>query len=404
MHFNIIPGKWISHDKPKVNEQQKKLENLHLELLENTSKIIAMQHLSEVKVSEDGVRDLFLNYNGAFSEEGKARIRVIVAGNKELQNILSPDLKRLRAEKRDDATKVLDPEHKLNRKIAKMKLATKLGQKMEYLGKGCSGTRFIKGVNGKKLAIYKVSHADLKWTTRIINFFKYISLGQLGFLNPDKKSNYLCEVLAYRAQELGFSALNIAPVRELQIGKENGAFMLFKKGHQELREVQEEFNSRGNYTDEEVNLVQQFFIYDYLIGNLDRHNENSLWKMKEGKVSSIVPIDNEHSFPVRLTHPLAYFAERNQYCWRHLEISDIPFTEESKAFITNNLTVDKIDAWVAKMESIALDSKDKPLLRGDMRKFFYSRVAQLRDCAQGNGAKTPRELTHQRRKLHESVS
>jgi hypothetical protein len=52
-----------------------------------------------------------------------------------------------------------------------------------------------------------------------------------------------------------------------------------------------------NY-EEFKNMFQIFAILDYCFGNQDRHNENWLLKIEDGKITKIAMIDNGNSFPL----------------------------------------------------------------------------------------------------------
>lgn len=91
-------------------------------------------------------------------------------------------------------------------------------------------------------------------------------------------------------------------------------------------------------------------IYDYLIGNLDRHEENwgiAVIKSGEQETTALEVIDNANAFLRK--NPLNAGKIKNQYAWKNLELAKEPLTPEIKDFITT-LTEDKMMAFIAEIE------------------------------------------------------
>lgn len=90
------------------------------------------------------------------------------------------------------------------------------------------------------------------------------------------------------------------------------------------------FLSKGLDPKTQIDEIQKFWLMDYIMGNLDRHEEN--WFLKScsttGQVTGLVGIDQGACFYLR--HPDSYFNQRNQYAWKSLKESRLPFGSEAK--------------------------------------------------------------------------
>ena len=287
---------------------------------------------------------------------------------KNLQNYLSPELKKLRSEKQeqkmkvkqDDFTKeelIEKAEKRTQRKILKGQFAVSLGQGIKA-NKGATGTLIIKDINGKPVGVHKVSEKDVPILTRIKNLLKSIFGGQLSFLSKAHLAQPRSERAAYLvSRELGFDLA--PPSAEATIQGKVGVFQVFiskeKKGSGVISEVKEslkeikahlEENNRliqneengmdypkgkgpdyyieaadigknekasgsnkirvidqidskkKGFTEAETTKFQKFTIFDYLIGNLDRHEQNWFVTVSPDKeITNIRAIDNANAFP-----------------------------------------------------------------------------------------------------------
>lgn len=80
--------------------------------------------------------------------------------------------------------------------------------------------------------------------------------------------------------------------------------------------------------------LQDFWVFDYLIGNLDRHGGNWLVKLacqgQDGKraILDVTGIDQGAAFYSK--HPNTFLAKRNQYKWGELDIAKKDFTDQAK--------------------------------------------------------------------------
>lgn len=106
-------------------------------------------------------------------------------------------------------------------------------------------------------------------------------------------------------------------------------------------------------THEEKVLFQKFAIFDYLIGNLDRHAENWMVQLSEskdpnkrGRLIGIGMIDNGNSFIERNPIARAKAILKNQFQWGKHPYSIPPFTQEAKDFV-NGITEEDLRAFFA---------------------------------------------------------
>jgi Phosphatidylinositol 3- and 4-kinase len=290
------------------------------------------------------------------------------------QNFLSPELQKLRQEKKDP-TNALDQEHLLKRRIAKAELAAKVLGHCERKAKGTTGTTIIAtDIGGKPVYVYKCSKS-VSLANRVKNFFKMYFGGQMSYLT--NKEFVKAEVAAYLLdQGIGF---HLAPATQTA-NQDGGIIQAFartvvvdgnKYKYQEAKTLIEK--DATLYTEDENTLFQKFIVFDYLIGNLDRHEENWLVALNDKKeIVSIKAIDNANSFPKK--HPLkGALASRNRYLWKNRSIASNKFTVQLREFVRQNLTDEKIRSF--------LDETDKQLdhfLDEDMKEHFLKRVEVVR--------------------------
>lgn len=274
---------------------------------------------------------------------------------KGVEGYLSPELKRLRAEKDANINaEKTDEMHKTSRKIAKGELAIKLGRGIKK-NKGASGTVIIKDINQKSVGVFKVSKDHLSIYDRIVNFCRSF-WGQLSCLSNQALAQPLSEYAAYLiSKKLGF---NLAPPSaQARINEMEGVFQVFVKHekvgdlrikYQEVMEVIEKIKSKTIFTLEELTLFQKFAIFDYLIGNLDRHEENWFVTLEDDKITHIKAIDNANSLPKKQPEK-GTRAATNQYAWKELPIAKVAFTEDTVKFVKDNLKPQQIENLIVEL-------------------------------------------------------
>ncbi|HEV8051921.1 MAG TPA: hypothetical protein VGP47_05455 [Parachlamydiaceae bacterium] len=144
---------------------------------------------------------------------------------KPVQEYYSEDVRNLRMEKVKDPTLVSKEEHKINRKIAKGKLAIDLGRGIKK-NTGTTGTLIILDVNGKPMGIHKVSKQHVPLANKIQRFFRNLFGGQVSCLSNSDLAQPLAERASYILnKELKF---DLAPASKIATLKElDGVFQVY---------------------------------------------------------------------------------------------------------------------------------------------------------------------------------
>lgn len=162
-------------------------------------------------------------------------------------------------------------------------------------------------------------------------------MGQASLLlsSRDKLSKARAEVFAYyMARKLSFNNCVgecIAPEAViLNLYGEWGVFIRFLDGYQEPPPNIEPFL---NPNKKELYNFQMLAIYDFLIGNLDRHKDNIF--IKEN-FEDFRCIDQGNSFPYTNPKP-GSISGRNMYLWTKFEVAKEAFLPEIKTHIRDNL-------------------------------------------------------------------
>ncbi|NGX57421.1 MAG: hypothetical protein K940chlam3_00312 [Chlamydiae bacterium] len=323
------------------------------------------------------------------SGKGKVAIYETIAQNKELQNFLDADLRKNRHDKLMQPHLVHDSDHRINRKIAKARFALKLGYGREAAGSGMSGSEFLRGVNGKRLGLFKVSTDRTSLWKRIHDgFLKYFIFNQPYYLKAGPKSGIQAEEAAYIvSSKAGFGKL-VPPTRLATFDGVEGSFQLMAKKEigekiAEFDKIKDKFESRDNYTNNEIEMFQKFAVYDYLINNLDRHHGNWMveYTEKNGspELKRIHAIDHDRGFS--LGNPSGYtLGGKSQYLWRTLKIARHEMTPETKKFIQQNLRKREIDKVVQEIEE-----KVTGFMSQEMKDRIYEKAEVLIKMAHTSG-------------------
>lgn len=291
-----------------------------------------------------------------------ARVFDRAAVTEEMVDILIPSLKSKRDWKKIASTeKCLAARYAY--KVESVRLASKLGVKFERISEGVSSSYLGKDRFGKALVVFKPSDQGAfsvkawKIATRIKLFFRKLLKKVFGVKTHEgvrKKEEHLCEVGASFVNE----ALNLDLVPHTRLvkfsnaalsenGKEvvmkMGSCQLFKTGYSDAEKI-----LGVPYTSESAQegiiakrhsaimsaLSQEKFeelaIFDFLIGNCDRHVKNWLIKNKRGR-SKIAAIDNGMAFVFK--HSEEIIGKIKQYRWRVLPQAEAPISKKGKALI-----------------------------------------------------------------------
>ena len=283
--------------------------------------------------------------------------------NKNLQNFLSDSLKNSRDRK------AAGEGNKLKRKVEKARLALRLGVKPKK-NKGANGSVILKDLNGKNIGIFKPNQKNIGLIRRIKRIF-----GQTKFLSSHKNADNIGEVAAFEMdQEFGFGLTPATDIATIESNK--GSFQLFVSGYKEAKNKPRLSDKTAEYTERELDIFQRMTIFDYLLGNLDRHSENWFVRTDEnGKIDKIVTIDNGNSFPYMLPGRFS-LSKTYQYDWKKFHISQERLTEESKRFIREELTEARLDNFINKLKE---DAKYGTFLDKNIEINLRSRFSLLKE-------------------------
>lgn len=315
-----------------------------------------------------------------------------------VEEFLCPEIRQLRMEKGSDPTKKSDPMHRIQRKIAKGRLAVSLGFGFKR-NKGTTGTRIVKDINGKTIGVYKLSWKDVSWWLWLKKLIQSVAGGQLTYLSKKPFAQSQAERAAFLLSKyFGFHLAPPCSITNLRGLK--GAFQVFLrldkeqvpasgesfKQYVEAKEVIDRIESKDTYTEAERTKFQKLALFDYLIGNLDRHEENWFVTLSPSdEILTIKAIDNANSFPKKHP-PKDAMGAKSQYKWQITKIAQQPFTPELKQFIQENLGSEKVKEFIKVLKT------DLPrFLDADMEALLIKRAAVAFVVA-NRGGETPATL------------
>jgi hypothetical protein len=267
---------------------------------------------------------------------------------KNVENYLSEELKIYREEKEKKSELKKDDQHQLKRKIVKARLALELGIQPNR-NKGANGTTILHSTTGKALGVFKVGEKDAPFIIRIKNMFKRILFGQLSHLKSSPLIQPQTEVACFLADT--FFGFHLTPPSKMTLlGKKKGAFQLFLKDYQEAKEKIDVFKNPKTKIIKGIDLFQKMAIFDYLIGNLDRHEENWLVKLTEDgsevSLQELKMIDNANSLMKKNPSVFNKIWIKSQYKWKHLPLAQQLFSPELKEFVQKSFTPEKIEEFI----------------------------------------------------------
>ena len=209
-----------------------------------------------------------------------------------------------------------------------------------------------KGLNGAKIISIPKETGGLK----PVGIFKGISedplykkmLGQASLLleSRDGLAKARAEIIAYYlAKHLGFEhtqesdkfgKLYVPEAIMLNLNGEPGVFVQFLSGYTDPDHSQELF-AKAHENQDELRNFQMLVIYDFLIGNLDRHEDNLFVRKDSNNSFEILRfIDQGNTFPFK--SPLqGSISGRNMYKWTNLPVAKLPFLPEIQEHIIQYL-------------------------------------------------------------------
>lgn len=293
-------------------------------------------------------------------------------------------------------------EAKTDKKIIKAKILHAMGE-IGKSEKGTTGTALVfdyrKDGSKRLLGVFKPDAKHAPLTVRIHNLTKRLR-GQLSLLSNNYYARPQAEKIAYEASQF-FELGSLPPSQLVEIGNQNGVFQLAvqtviktQEGEKqstkdiELKEAKELMTPANNilmdpkrkFTPSEIEAFQRFALTDFLIGNLDAHEENWFVKFDQTKrITHILGIDKANSFPQKNPRR-SERRGRNQYKWKNVPIAQAPFSKEMRE-IMKSFSDDKLDQFINRINNKYPDFFD-PKIENLMR----ARVKAIREIADIKGS------------------
>lgn len=163
--------------------------------------------------------------------------------------------------------------------------------------------------------------------------------------------------------------LRVSPiVSNTKLEGKEGALIFWEHGYRSGSQVMTQKIEADKY----LQNFQRLVIFDYLIGNLDRHRDN--WLLKED--GSVLAIDNTNTFPAGYITDgwQDYFVRENHYQWKRCPLAQKPFTEESRE-IMRNFTEDRLQSYWTQLEQEF--GPQCPMLSSERKELFFERAKVL---------------------------
>lgn len=309
--------------------------------------------------------------------------------NENLRNLRKTDLGELRKTKTEKAQSI-----KLKRQIEKAKMAGQFGL-VKASSKGLTGSYFVEWVSAKKTAdetlafskigVFKPDNKNTTLKVKIQNLFKRIFWGQLHYLSRKKRAQPLAELASYKTNQ--FLGFDISPhVKAVTLDGKVGTMQKFIQGFEEAKDHVELFADKNNFTTEGWRQYQEMTLFDTLIGNLDRHDENLLIKFEDGKIAQLKAIDNANSFPQKKVGRLIKIAAHNRYKWKRFAVSEEKYDPVLLSEMRTKLQSHNIDRLI---DSIRTDSPT--FLNKKMESLLRERAKTILALSKDENL-TPRQL------------
>ncbi len=300
----------------------------------------------------------------------------------------------------------------MNEMIQKIQLAFRLGIRPQGTDEGCSGSYFLKDIDGKKLAIFKPSDEEVlaSNTSKFSSKMKRIFYRIFPHFSPTavrcmSGEGYKAEEASSRISE----GLDLPTVPFTRITRFTHPDFYYSTEDRTSGTLPEKEGSLQTFIQEsqtaEVSLsisnnsrfrprlyqwllslppwtnflkarvsqeeFERFVVIDFIIGNLDRHFANWMINNKD----EIKAIDNGYAMPHKHTES----RRTNQHLWKILPHAEIPFGETAK----------KIIAQLRKQNS-AQDLADRGLITDSQKKCLEDRIRVVSYYVESG--ETPREL------------
>lgn len=307
--------------------------------------------------------------------------RTLLSHKEKLQRILSSDLDTLLTQEEKEPSLKQNKDHLLDIALAKAQLSTKMGYLTKRAG-GCNGAMIIHDLEDHPVGVFKTPQTDL--ISRIKHFFKRC-LGQERLFNRrDIMNESYSEVAMYYFSEIfGF---NLAPAAKMtrMFGRE-GAFIGFLKDYEELKNVEISLKKKATFDQDELITWQLAMVAIFASWNFDPHNCNILVSMTNDKLTHVKVIDAGNNFAERLPE---WGCSGYRTYPSGLSISDKDFDPKVIHFIKENLTIEKLNAFI---ERVKKDHRPD-FISNDMAQILATGILVLRESVVSGKIKTPSAL------------
>lgn len=269
------------------------------------------------------------------------------------------------------------------KRLQRIQVALKLGVSPKLNAKGKHGTLILFNCQGKEEAVFKpVERTEPSFFSKKgLSFRRQHEIVR----ENEKIASSQSDRAAFLLDEhfhFGLTPLTVG----VKLHGQSGALILWEHG----AVLAKDFNKK-DYNQKEAERFQMFAVYDYLLGNLDRHHENWLVKTKNGRLKKIVAIDNTHSFPYEhvTNGPLDHFLRRNHYAWGKHALAKFPFSENVRQKM-RAITNDELIHFINKVEE-EFEGKER-FFTQERTGLLFRRAAILRTLA-GQANATPELLS-----------
>lgn len=229
------------------------------------------------------------------------------------------------------------------RAVARAQVSSLLGAPVTGAG-GATGARFTQDfLTGEKTGVFKAKGQN-PWLKQ--------KMGQASILatEQDPLAQPHAEVIAFQLDKrLGFNMSPESTMVQMTIDgrRENGAILNFLAGYKPGESSQIRGLRADRMTPAALINFQKMAIFDFLIGNLDRHEDNFFFQEARDPFEDLKLIDNANAFPYRgPSAAMGNTSGRNMYKWKAYPISQAAFSPEVKAFIVDNLSMTSVMAAV----------------------------------------------------------
>lgn len=282
--------------------------------------------------------------------------RKLLAGQKELQRVLSKELDSLYCELDASSKVAASEDFQVRLSIAKAELSTRLGVGIHRAGAGVNGAQIIKSLEGDAIGVFKPEN-KLAWYD-VVGLIKRF-FGQARLLCNKKLAQEFAEVAAHKLSSImGF---NITPAAKMcQIRNKEGAFLAFLSGYKEAQDVVEQIEAKTKFTTREITLFQKMAAYDFLVGNMDCHDGNWFVRLEQGEIIEIRVIDHGNSFIE--SNPGEMGLLGNQYKWGRLKMANEAFSVEFVDFI-KEMNEAGLEQFIQETRGEFLNSRMEALIR-----------------------------------------